>query len=188
MIRDVNIPGVAQTKGFTRIDALIRGYVPAYTQAGKKLTLQIADAYLWDLKTLVSKYNIMGPSARARARRPATLEIYRRQGFRNTRTLVRTGAYLKGLRVRREWENQFAVQAAVGAHAQDVHTPSGLTMARLANILEHGNPNNLVFGRVLGPIRARPHHRPAWKKFKRTKLQAMVTRGAKRFVERFWTN
>jgi hypothetical protein len=56
----------------------------------------------------------------------------------------------------------------------------------IGRILEFGAPGNMVFGRVPGPIPARPHHRPAFKHFKRVTLPKMIKKELGVFVEETW--
>lgn len=72
----------------------------------------------------------------------------------DTRVLIATGDYLSQLKVQEVKGSSKGKQLFVGASPNDIHKPSGLSMEKIAQILE--------YGRADGKMPARPHFRPSW--------------------------
>lgn len=87
------------------------------------------------------------------------------------RTLIATGQYLEGLRVGLIGTNHYFV----GAFAEDIHEPSGLSMSVLASYLENGTDRTP----------ARPHIYPSWDMFQNT-YKSRLSTNLKSNLSKIW--
>jgi hypothetical protein len=136
-------------------------------------------------KELLRRYRLAIRKLKGPPHRPITVKLHGRHPL-----LRLTRAYFYGLRSKVVKQDKTKLHLKVGPLREDIHPGSrgGLSMHKLAQILEFGYPSNMLWGKFPAPIPARPHIVPTWVEFRRTKLGAIHKEQTEKFFKEFWRN
>lgn len=121
-------------------------------KVGDEPMKQCAEAYLEKLKSKMAGQEFPWTPL------SASYVAYKKKKGLDSRMLIATGEYLEKLKVGKSKGTSKGASLFVGADPSDIHTPSGLSMEKIAGIMEYGSSN--------GNIPARPHFRPTWEEMR----------------------